>query len=71
MENKKIAYPIGMVSGTVLCYLCGVLWYMFVMKTSVGAALSACVVPFLIFDAVKIAIASFAAYSIRSTVKRL
>ncbi len=71
LENKKIAYPLGMAAGTVLCYACGALWYMFIMKASFGSALSVCVVPFLIFDAVKITIASFAAYSIRSTVKRL
>lgn len=71
MENKKLSYPLGMIAGTVLCYLCGTLWYMFIMKTSIGPALAVCVVPFLIFDAVKIAVASFAAYSIRSTVKKL
>lgn len=71
MEEKRLAYPLGMLAGTVLCYACGVLWYMFLMNATFTSALTVCVVPFLIFDTLKITAASFIGYSIRNTVKKL
>ncbi len=70
-DEKRLIYPVAMIVGTLFCYGLGTLWYMFIMKTSFTLALSECVVPFLIVDAVKIAVATFASYSIRMTVKRL
>ncbi len=70
-QEKRLVYPVAMIAGTLFCYGCGTLWYAFLMNTTFTAALSVCVVPFLIVDAVKIVIATFVAYSIRQTVNRL
>ncbi len=50
----------GMVSGTILLYGVGAVWFYFVYAESVafGEVLATCVVPFLLPDAVKIALAS-------------
>lgn len=49
---------VSMVAGLASCYLLGTLWFMFIMPASLSVALMACVVPFLIGDALKIAAAS-------------
>lgn len=50
----------GMVSGTILLYGVGVLWFYFVYAESAafGEVLATCVLPFLFPDAIKIALAS-------------
>ncbi len=47
-----------MAAGLAFCYLLGTTWFLFVTKTSLWAALTMCVFPFLIGDAVKIAAAA-------------
>lgn len=51
-----VKMTIAMSAGTVGCYVSGVLWYIFVYSSGEGliAALSACVFPFVVPDAVKI-----------------
>lgn len=44
----------GMILGLAGCYALGTIYFMQVMKTGLVAALSACVLPFLVFDALKI-----------------
>lgn len=57
-ENKKIVYPLSMILGTAVCYLCGTLWFMHQTQTDLSAALAACTLPFIIGDAIKITAAS-------------
>lgn len=47
----------GMILGLAVCYALGTMYFMFVMKTGLIAALAACVLPFLIFDALKMIMA--------------
>lgn len=47
----------GIVVGTAVLYALGTVWYCFVSGTAFIPALSACVIPFLPFDAVKAVIA--------------
>lgn len=47
----------GMILGLAACYALGTMYFMFVMKTGLIAALAACVLPFLIFDALKMIMA--------------
>ncbi len=60
--KKKIgALIVGMVIGDLLCYAFGTAWFIFVMNnqgnpTGIAAALSNCVIPFLIPDAAKITV---------------
>ena len=56
----------SMVLGTIICYLVGTIWYMFQTENSFWYALSICVVPFLVFDIIKIIIASIITYIINT-----
>lgn len=49
---------VAMASGMIITYTSGILWYMFVTKTSFVSALLVCVVPFLIGDTLKIALSA-------------
>jgi len=49
---------ISMIAGLAVCYTLGTLWFMYITSTGLVAALMLCVVPFLLGDAIKIAIGS-------------
>ncbi|MBO4477950.1 MAG: biotin transporter BioY [Lachnospiraceae bacterium] len=53
--KKCYMHVVGMVLGLAVCYLFGTVWFMFVTKMGFVASLTVCVVPFLLFDALKIA----------------
>ncbi|NLA86376.1 MAG: biotin transporter BioY [Clostridiales bacterium] len=69
-ENRKWLYPAAMVLGTAVLYACGTVWFMVSMKYTLAVALMACVVPFLIGDAVKIILASVIAPILRKALKK-
>ncbi len=48
----------AMAAGTLVCYAFGTVWFMVTRHTTLTATLSACVLPFLPFDAAKIALAA-------------
>lgn len=60
--KDKAARIVGMVLGMVGCYVLGTAWFVFVSGgTGWGAALTMCVLPFLLPDAIKLAlVVSFA-----------
>ncbi len=65
---------LSMVIGVVLCYAFGTLWFMFVYKGSVTTqnlqiALAYCVYPYVIADAVKIAVAAILVNRLKRYVK--
>lgn len=70
-ENKKWVYPISMISGTAVCYLFGILWYMLQTGTSFAAALAVCVLPFIIGDIIKITAASALGFTLRKRISLL
>ena len=41
------------------CYIFGTVWFVLVMKTSVQAALTMCVYPFIVFDIIKMVLAAW------------
>ena len=49
---------LSMVIGVAVCYAFGTAWFIFLTKTTLAASLSACVLPFLPGDAVKIVLAA-------------
>lgn len=68
MEKTKaniVFTIIGMILGTVVCYAFGTGWFVYLMKTTVSAALSLCVWPFIPFDLVKIVVAVIVGKNIR------
>ena len=68
--GKRLLYAAGMAIGMMGLYAFGTVWYMILMKTSdLWYALSVCVFPFLIFDAVKIAMACIVGETIRKRIK--
>lgn len=58
-KSKKsiLMYVIAMILGLVACYTLGTAWFMYVTKRTLMESLALCVLPFLIGDAVKIALA--------------
>lgn len=56
-ERKALSLTISMVVGVLVCYAIGTVWFMVVTGMGVGESLMLCVVPFLIPDGVKIALA--------------
>ena len=55
---SPLPLALGMAAGLAACYALGTAWFMVVTGSALGAALMTCVVPFLIGDAVKIAVAA-------------
>lgn len=49
---------ISMIAGSAACYALGTLWFMHLTSNGLVSALLACVVPFLLDDAIKIIVAS-------------
>ena len=65
-SRKKIALPAGMIIGTAVLYAFGTAWFCAMSGTSIIPALSACVLPFLPGDAVKIICASLLGARLRA-----
>lgn len=61
-----------MASGIVLCYLCGTVWYTLVYAESGGflAALTVCVLPYVIPDGLKILLATYLSGRLRHLIGR-
>lgn len=72
--RKPAALVAGMVTGLILCYAFGTAWFMVVYARAngaigLGAALSMCVIPFILPDCVKIALAMLVAAHLRPRLK--
>lgn len=68
--GKKIwQNAVFMIAGVAVCYLFGTVWYVAAYKVGFAAALSTCVLPFLIPDAVKIALAAVLVNRLKKFVK--
>ena len=61
----------GMIAGTVILYAFGTIWYCVYSGTDVLAALTVCVVPFLIGDAAKIAAVTILAPQLEKALDKL
>lgn len=60
-----LSYPLSMILGTIAIYCTGTGWFMFQTKVSLSAALSVCVLPFLMVDIIKITAASLLCIQIK------
>lgn len=58
-----------MAIGILVCYLFGTIWFMIAYKVTFASALTTCVIPFLIPDAVKIAVAAILVNRLKKFVK--
>ena len=63
---EKLCKPIGVVLGLIACYACGCAWYcVYAGDVGIGAAVLQCVVPYVIPDALKIALAQYLSKRLR------
>ncbi len=58
IKDKPVIYPVAMALGTMICYLVGTVYYMYIMDASLIESLVICVIPFIIFDIIKIVFAT-------------
>ena len=70
-EKNIPLHILGMVLGTACCYALGTAWLAISYKMSFGAALMAGVVPFILADAIKMAVAVAVGIPVRSTVRKM
>lgn len=68
--TKRVLHMVGMVLGTIICYLFGTIWLSMQAGMSFSVALGAGVVPFLIGDSLKIIMAVSIGPLIRKRLKR-
>ena len=59
-----------MVTGLLLCYIFGTIWFIIIVKCDLISALMWCVIPFLPGDAVKIALAAFLAVKLKPVLNK-
>ncbi len=71
-ENGKDTRSLltGTILGTVILYTIGTLWFMFYLKTDLLKALAACVLPFLIGDALKIFLVCLLTPRLQAAIRR-
>lgn len=72
--RRRLVLVISMIAGLLVCYLFGTIWFMYVYTKKTGpvglaAVLSWCVIPFIIPDTVKIALAVFVVNRVSKHVK--
>ncbi|URZ08582.1 biotin transporter BioY [Clostridium felsineum] len=67
--KKRIPIIISMVVASVFCYILGSVWLALMTKMSFLAAIKVAVLPFILFDIIKIIIVSIVAVSIRNGIK--
>lgn len=60
---------VGMVLGLIACYTLGTIWFMFQAHVSVAEALATCVIPFVAFDLIKIALGMGLGLTIKKALK--
>jgi len=70
-ESAAWRYPVGMTLGTLCCYITGTLWFSLSTGGSVGRALAVCVLPFVLFDALKITGASIICPRLRAAISHI
>jgi biotin transport system substrate-specific component len=61
---------LGWVVGTAVAYAFGTVWFVYLMKCSVTYALTVCVYPFIVFDIVKIVIATLLGKTVRYAITK-
>ena len=69
-DRSLKGHVLAMVIGTVICYGIGSMYFMLMMKTTLMATLMTCVFPFLLGDALKIAVSCVLALKLEKIVLR-
>lgn len=61
-KKKMIYYIIGMLCGTLSCYVIGTVWYMIETNSNLIQSILICIVPYIVFDIIKIGLGSVVSY---------
>lgn len=69
-SNKRCIHFIGMLLGTMICYMFGTVWLMLQMQLSFYAALSVGVLPFIFADLIKIFVMTILGPNIRKRLRK-
>ncbi len=64
--KKMVLLEIACILATFVCYGCGLLWFLIVMKVSLMKAITVCVIPFILVDFLKINLVSFIVVKLES-----
>ncbi len=70
-KGRILVYIAGMILGCAAAYIFGTVWFMFSMGTDLKYTISVCVIPFLPFDAVKIAAVAIAGPPVKKLLLRM
>ena len=70
-QPRRGLVPLWLAAGTLTLYAVGTLWYLWQTACPLGSALAACVLPFLVTDAAKIAVATIVIWSLRGRLRPL
>lgn len=68
--DRKIVYPLSLIAGTVMCYLFGTLWYMHKAEIGFVNAAAVCILPFIVGDIIKIAVASATGITLKTRLRK-
>lgn len=63
--------PVGMILGTLALYAFGTAWFMIFTGKTLAAALTACVLPFLPFDGVKIVLSTLISVPLKARLNKI
>lgn len=69
--NKKIIIPLSMIFATLICYVCGTLWYAFQTDSTFLASVPVCVLPFVPGDILKITAATCICVALRPKLEKI
>jgi len=69
-HGRKWFAALGMAFGTLVAYMLGTVWFVVLMKCGVWYALTVCVFPFVIGDAVKIVLALLIGSMLRASLQK-
>lgn len=64
-HSNTVITIIGMIVGTLVCYAFGTAWFVIQMQCNIWYALTVCVFPFLVFDLIKILVATALGKTVR------
>lgn len=57
-KGRKSVYLLAMIISTLILYIIGTAWFVIITKVDIKSAIIVCVLPFILFDAIKIIIAT-------------
>ena len=70
VNNKKyIVLSLAMLTGLIVCYALGTVWFMYITNRGFGESLGLCVLPFIPGDIIKIALATMLVTKLKKIIK--